>query len=78
MSEKMTSINLPGVFGSGLADWGEKSVAEMVDQVRAHARHHKEVAEAVLAAADSDFYVSTYRGVHVQRDRRVLQEGRKP
>lgn len=77
MSEKMTSITLPGRFGSGIADYGHRTVAEMVIRIRDHAELMKRDAEAILAAKDGDFYVCTYRGVRVRRDRVVLQSGRK-
>jgi len=35
-------------------------------------------AEAVIAAADDDFKIATYRGVHVKRDYKVIQAGRNP
>ena len=78
MSDRLTSINLPGVFGSGLADWGRKTPAEMIAKLRAKATEDKAVADAVLAASDGDFHVQTYVGVHVERKKEVLQEGRKP
>jgi hypothetical protein len=75
MSERMTAINLPGRFGSGYADWGRKTVPEMIALLRERAELMKRDAEAILAAKDSDFYVCTYRGVHVRRDLEVLQGG---
>ena len=77
MSERMTSIALPGRLGSGYADYGRKSIAEMVALIRDRAALMKRDAEAILAAKDADFYVCTYRGIYVQRDRVVLQEGCK-
>ena len=73
----MTSIDLPGHFGAGYADYGRRTVAEMIKLIRDHAELAKRDAEAILAAKDTDFYVQTYRGIHVRRDRVVLQEGRK-
>lgn len=75
MSERLTSIHLKGVSGAGLADYGRKSAAEMVEQLRAYARRQIESAEAVLAAPASDFTVATYVGVHVQRQREIIQHG---
>ena len=77
MSERMTSINLPGHFGAGYAYWGRKTVAEMIKLIREHAELAKHDAEAILAAKDSDFYICTHRGVYVKRDITVLQQGRK-
>ncbi len=75
MSERMTNIRLLPSKDSGWAEWGRKTVPEMIEEYRRHARYMKECAEAVLAAKDEDFYVSTYLGVHVQRNREVLQQG---
>lgn len=74
MSDRMTSIHLKGT-SAGLADYGRKSAAEMVAQIRAYARRQIEAGEAVLAAPASDFTVATYVGVHVQRKREIIQDG---
>jgi hypothetical protein len=73
-SERMTSISLPGCVGSGLADWGRKTPAEMIAQYRAYARHLREHADAVLAAPDDAFRVETYVGEYKRHRREVLQE----
>ena len=73
-SERMTSINLPGLLGAGVADYGRKTVAAMITVIRDHAELRKRDAEAILAAKDGDFYVCSYRGIFVQRDLVVLQE----
>ncbi|GEL47793.1 hypothetical protein CHO01_29090 [Cellulomonas hominis] len=79
MSERMTGITLPGLPpGAGLADYGRKSPQEMITQLRAHATVEARNALAILAAAEEDFRVETYTGVHVRRDRQVLQPGRDP
>ena len=78
MSERLTSIDLPGVFNSGLADWGRKTPAEMIAMLREKAADDKATAEAILAAPDEYFHVQTYVGVHVRKDRTVLRQGRKP
>lgn len=75
MSQRLTGIKLPGVFGSGVADYGKKSISEMVDFIRAYARNQKAVAEAILAAPDSAFLIETYTGVHVRKNVETLQEG---
>lgn len=76
MSERMTSITLPGLnSGHGIADWGRKTPEEMVERLRSYAERQKAAAERILAAAPSDFRVETYVGVHVQRQKEVLQEG---
>jgi hypothetical protein len=73
MSEQMTSIYLPGLsHGRGYTDWGRKTVPEMIDSLRKLAQNQLDTAEAILRAADSE----TYRRIHVQRDRIVLQQGK--
>lgn len=62
MSEKMTSITLPGT--QGFMDWGFKSRAEMIATYRKIAEHKKAEAELVIAAADSDFTVEQHTGMH--------------
>lgn len=62
--------------GQAGAEWGRKTPAEMIERYRQYARHQLAEAQAVLAATDEDFRVETYTGVHVQRNREVLQEGK--
>ena len=69
----MTAISLPGVWGAGYAVHGKSSIADMLGLIRAHAFSQKQMAEAVLAASDNDFLVETYVGVHVRKNREVLQ-----
>ena len=71
----MTNIHLIGVHNSRWAEYGQKTVLEMVAKIRERARKDIADAQAILAAADEDFTVSTYIGVHVQRKRVVLQHG---
>ncbi len=75
MSERMTSIYVGS--GLGFAEYGRKTVPEMIESIRKHAAHLKKEADEILAAADEDFHVETYVGSIVQRNRKVLQEGRK-
>jgi hypothetical protein len=72
----MTSAHLPGVFGSGWADYGKLTPAEIIEKAREHARHMHKLATAVLAAADEDFCVETYVGVWARKKREVIQAGR--
>lgn len=51
---------------------------EIIERIRAHAAEEKRKAEAVLSASDEDFHIITHRGLHVRRNERVVQEGRKP
>jgi hypothetical protein len=73
VSDRMTSVCLPGIFGSGIADWGKKTVPEMIAMLRKYAEHERAVAEAILAASDDQFLVETYTGVYVMRNKVVLQ-----
>jgi len=80
MSERMTSIELPGQFVDlvgGLAVHGRETVEQMIVQLRASAARQLAAVQAVLDAPDDAFRVETYRGPFAQRDREVLQEGYK-
>lgn len=78
MADILTEINLPGIDGSGIANWGERSPAEMVAYIRSHFQREKGIAEMVLAAADEDFRIGVVKGVHARRRVRLLQDGRLP
>lgn len=77
MSDRMTSINLPGRFGSGWSEYGRKTVAEMIALIRDRAELMKRDAEAILTAKDEDFFVCTHLGVHSRSDVVVLQKSKK-
>jgi hypothetical protein len=73
MSERMTSVHLPSLgHGSGLAHYGRQEPQVMIRRMRRNAEIAKEDAERILAAADEDFVVETYLGVHVQKKREVI------
>lgn len=76
MSERLTTIQLPGEFGCGLADWGRKTVPEMLATIRRSAAHDMERAKKIIDAADDDFRIYTHTCVYVERNVEVLQEGR--
>lgn len=79
MSDRMTSVHLNGLpMGAGYAEWGLREPKEMIGYLRQIARQQLLEAEKILAASDEDFRVETYVGVHVRRQLRVLQEGKKP
>jgi hypothetical protein len=78
MSDRVTSIRLRHCYDPGITFYGHKTVSEMIALMRHHAEQMKREAEELLAARDEDFYICTYKGVHVQRGRVILQEGRKP
>lgn len=78
MSDKMTSVHLPGLRqGAGLSDWGHLPSAQMIAQLRSMARMIKEESEQILAADDADFRVEQYVGKYARKGVVVLQEGRK-
>lgn len=67
MSDIMTTVTLPGEgSGNGRADYGRKTRAEMISQIRDGAAHELGVAQRILAAHDDEFIVKIVRGVHVQ------------
>lgn len=74
MSERLTEIHLPqSDISVGLADWGEIDAPTMVGKLRDYAKHLRAQAEMIEAAADHEFQISTYVGVHVRRHRREIQ-----
>lgn len=78
MAEKHTIITLPGLpNGAGLAEHGVEDVEHMIERYRAMAKRQKEDADMILAASDDDFRVVVVKGIYVQRDPKVLQEGRQ-
>lgn len=67
MADRHTSIRAPdGDFG--LADWGRKTRAEMVAQIRATAEGMMEDAQKIMDTKDEDFIVETYTGMHRKRN----------
>lgn len=79
MSDRMTAVYLPGLSqGSGWAEYGRVNPAEMIKALKRNAAHAKAEAEIILAAPDHEFRVETYVGVHVQKRREIIQEGRAP
>lgn len=77
MSELFTFIDLPGT-GASFADRGHKTVKEMITMLREHAAYEMKKAQEVLDASDGDFHVQEALGIYVMRNRKVLQQGRKP
>jgi hypothetical protein len=77
MSEKLTTIELPGQsVWSGLSDWGEKSADEMISNARQYAKRLRDQADRIDAATDDEFVVFIHRGVHVRRYIRHVQKGK--
>lgn len=72
MSDRLTSISLP--HHSGVADWGLKTPQEMIKRIRDYADSLRKEVAMIDAAADHEFQVETYVGVHVMRNRKVLQK----
>lgn len=76
MSELFTFIDLPGT-GASFAERGHKTIKEMIAILREHAVYEIKKAQEILEASDGDFHVLEARGIHVMRDIKVLQVGRK-
>jgi|GEM_PF-2475100 len=72
MSERMTSVQVPGTGHIGFADYGRVEPAHMIARLREIARVEMEAAQRVLEAPDCAFVVETYTGIHVQRDRKRI------
>lgn len=72
MTDRFTSVDVPGAGHEGFMEAGRVAPAEMIAALREIARQDRDAAQAVLDAADDDFVVKTFRGVHVQRDSEVL------
>lgn len=78
MSERMTSIRLPGLpTGTGFQDYGLKSVGEMIKTIQDKARYDIENAKKILDAKDDEFLVETYIGPYARRKLEIIQSGRK-
>jgi len=73
-NERFTRIYLKG-RGCSLADYGRRTPSEMIGQVRDMARSDLKRSQEILAAADDEFRVETYTGVHVRRNVEILQAG---
>lgn len=73
MSERTTTIQLDGA--AGFTHHGRRSPAEMIAEYRRLAQRQLDEASAILAAPDEAFRVHTALGVHIQRDKKVLQPG---
>lgn len=76
MSDRMTSIHLPGHMGAGIADYGLQSAPTMIAKLREYAKHAKAQAEMILAASDADFRIETYLGPYARRDTKIIQVGK--
>jgi hypothetical protein len=77
MSDLLTTIRLPGARDSGLADWGRKTVPEMIAQYRAYHQARLETEMLALDALDEDYRVTIVRGSVINKHVETLQEGRK-
>ena len=73
MSEILTRIMIPGCHGSGLSEWGRKSVSEMVKSAREYGALLKKHGEELLNAKDSEFQIDIVRGSIVQHHVKELQ-----
>ena len=78
MSERFTAIYLrqhDGTRTLKLCERGVLTVAQMIAKYREYAHQEYVQAKAILDAVDSAFVVETFRGLHVEREREVLQDG---
>jgi hypothetical protein len=71
VSERMTDISA-GDGTPGYMDYGRKSRAEMIAAYRRVYEHQRAEAERALAVPDDELVVTTFLGVHVQRNREVV------
>lgn len=77
MTDKLTRIKIPGQrSGWGLMDWGKKSPAEMVAQMRSYAEELRAHAAAIDATRDEDFCIQIVLGSAKQAVSETIQEGR--
>lgn len=77
MSERFTTVTLPGLRGGyGWSDRGRVPAREIIAAFRRLAAEDLAAAQAVLAASDDDFLVTTEIGVHVRRRQEIIQPGR--
>ena len=73
MTEKLTRISV-GKKGSGILQWGEVPVEEMITRFRNHAAALRREAEEIETAANEDFQIDVVRGSVVQRHVKTLQQ----
>lgn len=74
MSDRMTSIHLPGLRGGpGIAEYGRQSVDEMHQRIRHHAERQKAEADVILAAPKEAFLVETFIGVYARSRLEIIQ-----
>lgn len=72
MADRFTEIHLPQST-AGLAEHGEQTAEVMIRRLREYAAYLRAEADAVDGAADHEFQIQSYSGVHVQRKRREIQ-----
>lgn len=73
MGARFTEIHLPNALGAGIGEWGELDAATAIERLRAYGKHLRAQADAIDGAADHEFQIQSYVGVHVQRKRREIQ-----
>jgi hypothetical protein len=74
MSERLTSVAAPGVWGSGYAEHGRKTRAEMIAAYRQLHTQKMQEAQAALAVPDEDLKVTTYLGAWARKNVREVTE----
>ena len=78
MTDRMTSIRLPGATSPGWMDCGLVPPEAMIAAFRERAERMIAEGKEILAAQDGDFRVETFIGPYARRGPRVLQPGRRP
>ena len=82
MSDRLTDVGpRQGVLGpdgkqlrAGIADYGRRTRAEMIEQYRRHYQRKLDDAQAALAVPDEDLEVVTYLGLYARRKLEVVTE----
>lgn len=77
MSERFTSISLPGSDAAGWAERDRIPAGDMIATYRDLATRRLREAREVLDAPDDAFRITTHRGIHAQRDRKIIQPGQE-
>jgi len=73
VTDKCTTIHLPGSEWNGLLECGEETVEAMIEKAKSYAEYEVRQHQQVLDAKPEDFEVEVVRGVYVQRHIRWLQ-----
>lgn len=72
MSDRMTSASAYAHGVSGVADYGRKTRAEMLQRYRDYYRRQIEEAEKALAVPEDEIVTETFLGLYAQKNREVV------